>query len=1361
LPEGTEKLDRGVPKGCGVEPPEVEPPCISGGFGDAGGLTVDPELSRLFVVDRPGSAGGRARIDGFEDSGGFGFVAPQIDEEGGVSGFTNLLAVGRVGAESQVYVVADRESKEVVAVYGAGSGRLLGSWVGTNTPNGSFTERAGRFVGSLEAGIAVDRSKNPVSEGDVYVETREERPGAPEYSVVDVFTGKPTGIIGEEPQVVATLTGTCPVEGTACSGKEVVPFHAPEGLAVSGFDGEVFVTDLRPGGPVVDVFEPRANGVSVEYMFVRQLLGTPEGRFGRLSSVSVDGQSGDVYVADEFAHVVDEFEQDGKYVGQLAGTSSTARFGVVKGVAVNHAGQNVFVADDDAVSGAGSVDVFGPNLVIPDVETKPVGGVRFGWEGTIEATLNGTVDPLGAGEAACWFTLGQTEAFGSVANCSKPIENINTEVPVEVPLEGLAPDQEYVFRLQASNRNGTNPGERRQDQRFVTPGPGIHSESVSDVTSTSATLHTSIDPNNAPTSFYIQYIAAASTAGCDTSPESCATASAPLGGSLGSGKGDVAAQVHVQSLTPGTVYHYRMLAVSQLEVKPGRTEPVTFVGADKSFTTLRSSVGPPLLDGRQWEQVTPIDKHGALILPIGAEPASLTASSSGSAVSYALTGASERGVSGVDESVQVLSDRMRSGGWTSKDIAVAHAKAIGATTGLGQDYRAFSADLCVAVVEPLGPFTSLNPEVFPPDSERTPYLRHNCSCPEEPSHCYEPLLTGVPGYSDVPEGTKFGGLEGGSNPNLHGEASFIDATPDMSHVLLASSLQLTSTPTSGRELYNWSASRPVTERLQLVSVLEDGRPAAGGATLGFEFTSGGVIAKNAVSSDGSRVFWTEEGGGLYLRDMSREYSLRVDKVQGGMGTGVVSPVFQAASSDGSRVFFTDQQRLTADSGAQANSADLYACNIVEEAGGLRCVLEDLTPSTGGESATVQGTLGASEDGSWIYVVADGVLGETVREGSRPGDCQPGGGLSGTGCNLYALHNNGSGWEPPRLVGLLSTQDYSDWGGGGLAEAELTKVTSRVSPNGEWLAFMSMRSLTGYDNRDALSGVPDQEVFLYHAGGASGKLICASCNPSGALPVGEEYAKFKNGPLGGDGQMWHPNQWFAATLPGWTPYNNGKALYQSRYLSNSGRLFFNSHNSLLARDINDIWDVYELEPTGVGNCTSESPAYVNTTESCLSLVSSGRAAGESAFIDASETGDDVFFLTGAKLVPGDTDTALDLYDAHVCSETAPCSSEPVPSPACVTIDSCRQASTPQPSVFGTPASATFGGEGNLQPASGERASARAKRVALSRAQKLARALKACRRVHGMRKRAVCERRARARYGTVGSPKGSARRREKGG
>ena len=159
---------------------------------------------------------------------------------------------------------------------------------------------------------------------------------------------------------------------------------------------------------------------------------------------------------------------------------------------------------------------------------------------------------------------------------------------------------------------------------------------------------------------------------------------------------------------------------------------------------------------------------------------------------------------------------------------------------------------------------------------------------------------------------------------------------------------------------------------------------------------------------------------------------------------------------------------------------------------------DLTASHGaGESsAGVQPDVSdVSEDGSYVYFVANGVL----AAGAMPGTCGPG--ESGVTCNLYVVHYNGSEWEPPKLVAVLSSKDqpswYSDSHGGSVA---LENVRSRVSPNGRYLAFMSDKpSLTGYDNIDAVSGKPDEEVYLYDA--VAGRLVCASCDPTGARPVG--------------------------------------------------------------------------------------------------------------------------------------------------------------------------------------------------------------------------------------------------------------------
>jgi hypothetical protein len=302
--------------------------------------------------------------------------------------------------------------------------------------------------------------------------------------------------------------------------------------------------------------------------------------------------------------------------------------------------------------------------------------------------------------------------------------------------------------------------------------------------------------------------------------------------------------------------------------------------------------------------------------------------------------------------------------------------------------------------------------------------------------------------------------------------------------------------------------------------------------------------------------------------------------------------------------------------------------------------------------------------------------------------------------------------------------------------------------------MSDRELTGYDNLDAVSGKPDEEVFLYD--GESGRLVCASCNPSGARPAGEEAAQAS--PRHGGfvvQEAWEASSsWLAAEVPAWTVYRLKDAVYQSRYLSDSGRLFFNAVDPLVPQAVNGNWDVYEYEPPGVGSCSAGSVTFSPRSSGCIGLVSGGGSPRESAFLDASENGNDVFFLTTAKLVGGDTDESPDVYDAHVCTAAEPCfPAEVVSSPACDTEASCRPAPTPQPEVFGAPASASFSGPGNFPPTPPV-----VRTVAQIRAEKLAKALKVCRKKRRGRKRTVCERDAQHAYGAAHKASSSAKHAE---
>jgi len=409
----------------------------------------------------------------------------------------------------------------------------------------------------------------------------------------------------------------------------------------------------------------------------------------------------------------------------------------------------------------------------------------------------------------------------------------------------------------------------------------------------------------------------------------------------------------------------------------------------------------------------------------------------------------------------------------------------------------------------------------------------------------------------------------------------------------------------------------------------------------------------------------------------------------------------------------------------------------------------------------------SEEGSHAYFVAKGKLTSEPRPGcvagldsselneeeaTHEGRCRPKEGAD----NLYVseIDPADSSRHATKFIATLSPEDQNDWN---QYHAGYSLMTSRVSPDGNYFVFMSETSPTGYDNRDIKSGAREEEVYLYNA--PTGALTCVSCNPTGSRPSG----LFVSDSLGAnilvdDKSMWG-ERWLAGSVPGWTNYIQGEALYQPRYLSDDGRVFFDSPDDLVPQATNGLEDVYEFEPAGIGSCATASVTYDSLTDGCVNLISSGTSSKESIFLDASgmgaggEEAEDVFFLTAAKLAPQDVDTSYDLYDAHVCSSARPCVAAPASPPPCSSGDGCKAAPTPQPAIFGSPASATFSGAGDVT-ASTPKALVKAK--SLTRAQKLARSLAACRQKRGRGKRMACERLARKRYGARSAPKAAIRK-----
>jgi hypothetical protein len=381
--------------------------------------------------------------------------------------------------------------------------------------------------------------------------------------------------------------------------------------------------------------------------------------------------------------------------------------------------------------------------------------------------------------------------------------------------------------------------------------------------------------------------------------------------------------------------------------------------------------------------------------------------------------------------------------------------------------------------------------------------------------------------------------------------------------------------------------------------------------------------------------------------------------------------------------------------------------------------EALSAAGGG----VQGVLGVSESGESVYAVASGILPESKESGEGAKPVEEAGFV-----NLYLLRRgaapvfiatlseaDGKGVEPIESAFSSAAHiEFGDWQPG------LGHRTAGVSGGGGAVVFMSDQLLPVAGFPHGYPGGGADEVYLYEAGG--NELFCVSCSSSGE-------------PLHGGAAGFLPVSWSDVHLPEW--------------LADEGnRVFFDSEVPLVSQDTNGRQDVYEWEREGTGSCSSE--AAVNG--GCVYLLSGGTGETDSWFIGASESGDDVFIATRAQLSPLDRNDAFDLYDARVGGVP------PVGASLCAGAG-CQGLPAPPP-VFSTPASVTFDGVGNFPPPKPSKPKAKPKKKALTRAQKLARALKVCKKRYGSRHahaRAVCEAAAHRRYPKAKKGKGAALRR----
>lgn len=724
--------------------------------------------------------------------------------------------------------------------------------------------------------------------------------------------------------------------------------------------------------------------------------------------------------------------------------------------------------------------------------------------------------------------------------------------------------------LYAADRNVGEPENSRgiifapAEVRF----PSVESESVSSVTSTTATLGAQINPEGSATRYTFQYIAKAAYEANAPGERFAGASKAPLASAvLGAGQEALSAAASLVGLQPDTEYHYRVIATSHCE--PEDEEALCEdSGEDQTFRTFPTEA-PGLADNRAWELVSPVQKNGGEVFPLELGSVScehncnpgfsaprypMQSSPDGEAVVYmGFPFSTKEGSSVYNEYVS----KRTASGWQTTILA----PALMGPEAAGEGYRAFNAELTLGVLAQVAP--SLTPDA--PFEFANLYTQ-----PTADPSALSPLLEGEPPNRSP----------GGGPSSLR--LTYGGASADLSRIFFSANDALTgATPFApeavdgGADIYaKANLYESVGGQLQLVNVLPGNAETEPGASFG-----GGLESDvpRSISSDGRRVFWSDGSGQVYVR------------LDGESTIAIPDPGrFLTASEDGSKVLLDDGHIYDLDAEA----------------------LTDLTEGKGG----FRGVAGQSEDLSHIYFVDSTVLtGEEENErGAKAQVGKP---------NLYSWRAGKSAF-----VATLNGLDPSFAAAPGRRSAE-------ASLDGRWLAFASFERLTGYDNLGGCSYggkiQPCPEVFLYDS--ASGELRCPSCNPSGTPPLGSISGQFDVG---------------GARLPS-TAGNPMPSLPQPRYLTESGRLYFDTTDSLVPSDTNGgVVDVYQYEPEGVGTCTRQG--------GCVSLISSGHDSSHANFLAMDPTGKNVFFTSRDQLVLPDRDDLIDLYDARegggIASET---------------------------------------------------------------------------------------------------------------
>jgi len=289
--------------------------------------------------------------------------------------------------------------------------------------------------------------------------------------------------------------------------------------------------------------------------------------------------------------------------------------------------------------------------------------VTGGTEGVTDqsATILGTVEP--AGQSCTYqFFWGTTVSYGS-SSTVQPAGSTDV-FSAGHDLSGLTGGTEYDYRIDATCGGTTYDG---ANMTFTTLGPTIATGTSGSVTQTSATVFGRINSNASGVTYYFNY--GTTTAYGSQSPTqdaiciNCAEGANAIGA--------------LTALTPGTTYHYQLVATNSTG---------TSYGADQTFTT---QAPPPTIYGDNALNVT---SSGAEI--------------TGSATTSGVSGATEKVIYAPNSSYNASATNPYSGGSATSAAAVPASGVI--TIPVGGLIGNTPYDYAVVITDSSGTTTSTN-----------------------------------------------------------------------------------------------------------------------------------------------------------------------------------------------------------------------------------------------------------------------------------------------------------------------------------------------------------------------------------------------------------------------------------------------------------------------------------------------------------------------------------------------------------------------------------------------------------------------------------------------------------------------------